>query len=73
MPQWRGVADREAYRESYLARRDQLADAAHRGEWTAVLAAADSPERANAHRVVGHSGQTHHITPDGCTLAEHGW
>ncbi|CAN3977444.1 ankyrin repeat domain-containing protein [Kitasatospora purpeofusca] len=24
-------------------------------------------------RVVGHSGRTHHVTPDGCVLVESGW
>ncbi|MBV6700201.1 ankyrin repeat domain-containing protein [Kitasatospora aureofaciens] len=55
--QWDGVTDREAYKETFLAERDRLADAAHRGDWAGVLAAvAEAPGLANGRRIGGRSG-----------------
>jgi hypothetical protein len=57
--QWYGVTDRELHQEATLAERDRLADAAHRGDWAAVLTAVTaSPELANARRIGGRSGWT---------------
>ncbi|ARF83306.1 ankyrin repeat domain-containing protein [Kitasatospora aureofaciens] len=57
MVDWDGVAERGVYKDVHQAERDQLSDAAHRGDWPAVLAAvAKSPGLANTRRVGGRSG-----------------
>ncbi|MGW4380356.1 ankyrin repeat domain-containing protein [Kitasatospora sp. NPDC004531] len=59
MTEWDCVAERREFREWELAERDGVSDAAYRGDWPAVLAAAAaSPRAANQRRTGGRSGWT---------------
>ncbi|MFE7564577.1 ankyrin repeat domain-containing protein [Kitasatospora sp. NPDC057500] len=61
MAEWDGVGERGVYDDEHQAERDRLSDAAHRGDWAAVLAAVErsaekSADLVNTRRVAGRSG-----------------
>ncbi|WP_380282147.1 ankyrin repeat domain-containing protein [Kitasatospora purpeofusca] len=57
MAEWDGAGERGLYHEEHQAERDRLSDAAHRGDWTGVLAAVEKwASLVNARRVGGRSG-----------------
>ncbi|MHA6758826.1 hypothetical protein [Streptacidiphilus sp. PAMC 29251] len=56
---WGGYGSRDTLKDANLAERDALADAAHGGDWPAVLAmVGTNAELANATRVGGSTGYT---------------
>lgn len=60
-PHWHAATDRDAYRDSFLAKIDAVADAARAGRWDAVLAALDAGDpdvHPNVWRIGGTSGFT---------------
>ncbi|MFD8597846.1 ankyrin repeat domain-containing protein [Kitasatospora sp. NPDC059646] len=57
MAEWDGVAERGQYKEAYQAQLDEVADAAYRGDWPALVAVVEkSPGLANTRRTGGRSG-----------------